>query len=175
MDIPRIVCLLRWWRQVFSPLWLLYLISIATNIRFVYTYLQNERRNTVESLITIEFSFGGIDKVFFMGIVYTFNSSTWEAEAGGSLWVWGQPVLQNESRTARLYRESLFWKEKKRKTKQNKTNKKTLYILTFHYCPLVAMRWYVSMPVRFLIYICARTNGPHPPPRCLAAVYRASL
>jgi hypothetical protein len=27
---------------------------------------------------------------------HTFNSSTWEAEAGGSLWVWGQPGPQCE-------------------------------------------------------------------------------
>ena len=31
---------------------------------------------------------------FRLAVVHTFNPSTWEAEAGASLWVWGQPGLQ---------------------------------------------------------------------------------
>jgi hypothetical protein len=54
-------------------------------------------------------------------VAYTFNPSTWEAEAGGFLssrpawstkWVPGQPGL---------YRETLSRKTKQNKTKQNKT------------------------------------------------------
>jgi hypothetical protein len=53
-------------------------------------------------------------------LAHTFNPSTWEAETGGFLslrpawstkWVPGQP---------RLYRETLSWKTKQNKTKQNK-------------------------------------------------------
>jgi hypothetical protein len=31
-------------------------------------------------------------------VAYTFNPNTWEAKANGSLWIWGQPVLQKKKK-----------------------------------------------------------------------------
>jgi hypothetical protein len=36
-------------------------------------------------------------------MAHTFNPSTWEAEAGGSLWVWGQPGLQSKFQDSQGY------------------------------------------------------------------------
>jgi hypothetical protein len=33
---------------------------------------------------------------FLGAVVYVFNPNTWEVEAGGSLWVWGQLGLQSK-------------------------------------------------------------------------------
>jgi hypothetical protein len=44
------------------------------------------------------------------GIVHAFNPSTQKAEAGG-LWVCGQSFYKLRSRTARLHKETLFWKK----------------------------------------------------------------
>jgi hypothetical protein len=38
-------------------------------------------------------------------VVHAFNPSTWEAEAGGSLWVRGQPGLQSEFQDSQGYTE----------------------------------------------------------------------
>jgi hypothetical protein len=38
-------------------------------------------------------------------VVHAFNPSTWEAGAGGSLWVQGQPGLQRESQNNQGYTE----------------------------------------------------------------------
>jgi hypothetical protein len=52
--------------------------------------------------------------------VHTFNPRTWEAEAGGSLWVQGQPGLQNEFQDRQGYTE----KQSPKKEKQEKEKKK---------------------------------------------------
>jgi hypothetical protein len=41
---------------------------------------------------------------------HTFDPSTWEAETGGSLWVWGQPGLQSGFQDSQGYRETLSQK-----------------------------------------------------------------
>jgi hypothetical protein len=46
-------------------------------------------------------------------VAHTFNPSTPEAEAGGSLRMWGQPGLQNE------FQDSQGWAEKPHLKKQN--------------------------------------------------------
>ena len=52
-------------------------------------------------------------------VVHTFNSSTWETEAGGSLWVWDQPSLQSEFQERPGLNKTPSWN-----TKSNKqTNK----------------------------------------------------
>jgi hypothetical protein len=48
-------------------------------------------------------------------VAYTVNSSTWEAEASGSLWVWGQPGTEQVPGQPGLHRETL---SQKSKTKQ---------------------------------------------------------
>jgi hypothetical protein len=50
-------------------------------------------------------------------VEHTFNARTQEVEAGGSLWVQGQPGLQNWA--LGLHRETLFYK-----TNQNNNNNK---------------------------------------------------
>lgn len=44
--------------------------------------------------------------------VHAINSSTWEAEAGRSLWVWSQPDLQSEVQDNQSYTETLSQKTK---------------------------------------------------------------
>ena len=74
-----------------------------------------------------------------------FNPSTWEAEIGGSLWVWGQPGLQSKFQDSQGYTEKPCLKkpikkekerERKRTTagirikrgdKEKKTNKQVMY------------------------------------------------
>ena len=55
--------------------------------------------------------------------MHSFNPSTLEAEAGGSLWVQGQPGLQNEFQNSQGY-IAKTWLKKKKKKKKLKTNKK---------------------------------------------------
>ena len=43
-------------------------------------------------------------------VTHTFKPSTWESEAGGSLWVWGQPGLQYEFQDCQGY--TLYGKRK---------------------------------------------------------------
>ena len=38
-------------------------------------------------------------------VLHTFNPSTGEVEAGGSLWLWGQPGLQSEFQDSQGYTE----------------------------------------------------------------------
>jgi hypothetical protein len=38
-------------------------------------------------------------------MVHAFNPSTWEAEAGGSLWIQDQPVLQSKFQDSQSYTE----------------------------------------------------------------------
>jgi hypothetical protein len=38
-------------------------------------------------------------------MTHTFSPRTWEAEAGGTLWVWGQPGLQSELQYSQGYIE----------------------------------------------------------------------
>jgi hypothetical protein len=38
-----------------------------------------------------------------MVVAHSFNSSTWEAEAEGSLWIQGQPDLHNEFKDSQDY------------------------------------------------------------------------
>ena len=53
-------------------------------------------------------------------MAHTLDPSTWETEAGGSLWVWGQPGLQSKFQD----RQSCYTENSVSK-KQNKTNKQT--------------------------------------------------
>ena len=56
-------------------------------------------------------------------VAHTFNTSTWEVEAGGSLWVWDQPGLQSEFQDSQgCYTETLSQKQKQ------KTDQKDPYI-----------------------------------------------
>ena len=66
-------------------------------------------------------------------MVHIFNPSTWEAETGGSLWVWGQPGLQSEFQDSQDYTEKPCL-EKKQKEKRKKPS--------FYYCFL----WWCSCP-----------------------------
>ena len=56
-------------------------------------------------------------------VVYTFNPSTWEAEAGRSLWAWGQPSLHSELQASQEHRETLTKKKNKQKKKKKKKPK----------------------------------------------------
>jgi hypothetical protein len=59
-------------------------------------------------------------------VAYTFNLSTWEAEVGRFLIFKASLVYRVSSRTARaIQRNPVSKKLKNRKSKQNKTNKKT--------------------------------------------------
>ena len=49
-------------------------------------------------------------------VVHAFNPSTWEAEAGRSLCVQGQPGLQSQFQASWSYRETLSQKYKKKKS-----------------------------------------------------------
>ena len=57
-------------------------------------------------------------------VAHSFNLSTREAEAGGSLWVWGQPGLQElvPGQLGLLNRETLSRKTKKSTTKLKYSN-----------------------------------------------------
>jgi hypothetical protein len=49
-------------------------------------------------------------------VVHAFNTSTWEAEAGRSLWVRGQPSLESEFQDSQGYAEkSCLQKQNKQK------------------------------------------------------------
>ena len=56
-------------------------------------------------------------------VVHAFNPSTWEVEAGGPLWVWAQPGLQDlvPGQAPKLQRKSIF----KKKIKNQNINQKT--------------------------------------------------
>jgi hypothetical protein len=60
-------------------------------------------------------------------VARAFNSSTWEVEAGRSLWVWGQSGLQKEFQDSQDYTEKPCFekqnKQKKRKKKRKKERK----------------------------------------------------
>jgi hypothetical protein len=45
-------------------------------------------------------------------VMQAFNASSWEAEAGGFLWVWGQPALQREFQDSLSYLEKPCLKTK---------------------------------------------------------------
>ena len=51
-------------------------------------------------------------------MTHAFNPSTWEAEAGGSLRVQGQPGLQSKFQDSWGYRETMFRKDQKEKKKR---------------------------------------------------------
>ena len=57
------------------------------------------------------------------GVVHTFNPSTQEAEAGGSLWVQDQPGLHSEFQDSQGCYTEKSCLEKKKKQKQKQTNK----------------------------------------------------
>jgi hypothetical protein len=58
-------------------------------------------------------------------VVYAFNPSFWKTEEGRSLCVWGQPGLENESRTARtLCSPVSVSKSKAKQSKPNQNHKK---------------------------------------------------
>ena len=62
--------------------------------------------------------------------MHAFNPSTWEAEAGGSLWVQDQPVLQSEFWESQGYTEKLcLERQKNKQTNQNKYKKNSYYLL----------------------------------------------
>ena len=54
--------------------------------------------------------------------------STWEAEAGGCLWVQGESPLEIEFQYSGDYTDKLHWKtvKNKEKNKKNKNHNKTL-------------------------------------------------
>ena len=61
-------------------------------------------------------------------VAYTFNPSTRETEAGGALWVWGQPGLQSDFQDNQGYTKKPFLekqnKQKGRKEERKKERKK---------------------------------------------------
>ena len=59
-----------------------------------------------------------------MIVLHTFNPSSWEAEAGGSLWIRGQPGLQNELQDREDYTEKPYLKKQKGKEKEKEKEKK---------------------------------------------------
>ena len=61
-------------------------------------------------------------------VVFTFNSSTWKAEAGGSLWGQGQPGLCSEFQNSQGYVERPCLKDKRKWRRK----KKVLVIDTSH-------------------------------------------
>ena len=72
-----------------------------------------------------------------MVVVHTFNLSTWKAELYGSLWVWGQPGLQElvPVQVPKLHIEILSRKQtnkqkqkQKTKTKNKKKKEKALFL-----------------------------------------------
>jgi hypothetical protein len=56
-----------------------------------------------------------------------FNSSTWEVEAGGSLWVRGQPGLQGEFQDCQDYTEKLCLQNEKRREGKRREESKQIY------------------------------------------------
>ena len=56
-------------------------------------------------------------------VAHTFDPNTWEAEAGGFLWIRGQPGLQSEVQNNQDYTEKLSQNASKQASKQ--TNKQT--------------------------------------------------
>ena len=59
-------------------------------------------------------------------VVHTFNLSTWEAEAGGSLWIQGQPGLQSEFQDSQGCTEKPYLKRQKATKQQNQNYNKTI-------------------------------------------------
>ena len=55
-----------------------------------------------------------------MVVVHIFNPSTQETEAGGSLWVQGQPGLQSELLDSQGYAEKSCPRKQKQKQKKKK-------------------------------------------------------
>ena len=53
-----------------------------------------------------------------MVVMYAFIPYTGEAEAGRSLWVWGQPGLQRKFQGSKSYIEKYLLEKQKTKTKQ---------------------------------------------------------
>jgi hypothetical protein len=72
-------------------------------------------------------------------VAHAFNSSTWEAEAGGFLSLrpaWSTELVPGQPG---LHRETLSRKTKQNKTKQNKTKQKRCRILSPFYSTVSAM------------------------------------
>ena len=69
-------------------------------------------------------------------MVYTFNPSTWEAEAGRSLWVQGQPGLQSEFQYSWGHTENLSLEKQNKKGATNIGEKLDAYIL-FVECKMI--------------------------------------
>ena len=69
----------------------------------------------------------------------SFNPSTWEAEAGGSLWVRGQPGLQElaPAQAPKLQRNPVSKNQKKKKKKKEKKTEYCIvaicYVLWIHF------------------------------------------
>ena len=61
-------------------------------------------------------------------VAHTFDPNTPEAEAGGSLWILGQPGLQSEFQGSQSYTEKPCLK--KPKQQQNKHTHTDIFILT---------------------------------------------
>ena len=58
-------------------------------------------------------------------VVHTFNPSTQDAEAGGSLWVWGQPALQEltPGQAPKLQRNPVLKNQPTNQTNKTKQNR----------------------------------------------------
>jgi hypothetical protein len=60
-------------------------------------------------------------------VVHIFNLITQEAEAGESLWVWGQPGLQSKFQKSQGYTEKPWLKKLKKKKKGGGSIKSIIY------------------------------------------------
>jgi hypothetical protein len=55
-------------------------------------------------------------------VAQTFNPSTWEAEAGRSLWMWSQPGLQSKFQANKGYKERPFIGNKSKRWNESGVN-----------------------------------------------------
>lgn len=91
-------------------------------------------------------------------MVYTFKPSSWEAEAGSSLWVQSQPGLQSSSRIIRAtQRNSVSFKKKKKQgreggkeKKEEKKEKVKTKKTAQHYLHLKNQPWFESNAIKAL-------------------------